>query len=119
MNKKSDFEFTDKSSVNEVVFRKAATRIVVKRLREKNNFTQAQLAVLSDISRQHISEIETKGVLITYPTEIKLARALNISPDEFGDKLKKEFSLYAARERERENQSLKAAELDKSKKYGK
>lgn len=119
MVKNSALDLTDKDNENETKFRKDAIRIVVKRLREKNDFTQSRLAVLSGISRQHISEIETKGVLISYNTERKLAKALNISREDFSQKVDKEQALSLAREKEREIQVLKAAESDKSRKYGK
>lgn len=67
------------SQIQENSIRKDAFRIVIKRLREKNNYTQSQLSALSGISRQHISFIESKGAILNIATQECLAKAFNIS----------------------------------------
>lgn len=88
-------------------------------LRLEKGLTQEALSISSGISRQHISEIEAKGVVPTILTQEAFAKAFNLSLSQF-------LSLFAE-EYEKEKQSgkkgvskaeyLNVAERTKNKRY--
>lgn len=88
-------------------------------LRQEKGLTQEALSISSGISRQHISEIEAKGVVPTILTQEAFAKAFNLSLSQF-------LSLFAE-EYEKEKlcrkkgvskaEYLQVAERTKNKRY--
>lgn len=99
--------------------KKKAFSILIKQLREKNKLTQEKLSIASGISRQHLSEIETKGTILSITTQEALALSFNISYSRFSFLFEEEYK----RQLELENigiskeEYLKVAEQSKMKKY--
>lgn len=54
----------------------------VKRLRQKRNLTQEQLAEMIDISPRNLSKIEVGGCFVKADTLEKLLKALDVSTEE-------------------------------------
>lgn len=48
--------------------------------RKKNNYTQEQLAELSNLSTNYIGEIERKNIKVTIDTIEQIAKAFDIDP---------------------------------------
>ena len=69
-----------------------ATGKVLKKIRKNENLHQSELANLSQISRNHISLIETGQAAPTIDIIFRLCHCLNISPSEFINYIEKNLS---------------------------
>lgn len=68
----------------------------IRAIRKKRGLTQEQLAERADISPQHCSGIETGAAKVSLPALVRIANALDATPDDFLlDSVKQSAPLYA------------------------
>ncbi len=68
----------------------------IRAIRKKRGLTQEQLSERADISPQHCSGIETGAAKVSLPALVRIANALDATPDDFLlDSVKQSAPLYA------------------------
>ena len=72
---------TDNIEMDKQLLKKLSKRI--KELRKKHNYTQDDLAALSDIARSTLSNIEAASNDLTFSKLNKIAKAFNLTLAEF------------------------------------
>lgn len=81
---------------NELNYKLIGSRI--RAIRKQRGYTQEQLSEMADISAQHCSGIETGAAKVSLPALVRIANALNATPDDFLlDSVKNAAPLYAAK----------------------
>lgn len=92
---------------------------LIVQLRQKADITQEALSISSGISRQHISEIEAKGVVPTIQTQEAFAKAFKLSLSQFLSRFAEEYENQKKNGKKgvSKDEYLQVAERSKKKQY--
>ena len=92
---------------------------ILRLLRQEKGLTQEALSISSGISRQHISEIEAKGVVPTILTPEAFAKAFKLSLSQFLSLFAEEYEKQKLSRKKgvSKDEYLQVAERSKKKQY--